>query len=76
MTARMLAHLHPLVSIDMTSCGVNVQEYLKKLTDRIVVVVSHDRAFLDAVAQEIILLRNKRLTYHSGGDYLGHYPSA
>lgn len=30
------------------------------------VVVSHDRAFLDDVAQEIILFKDKKLTYHSG----------
>ena len=30
-------------------------------------VVSHDRAFLDEVAQEIIVFRNKKLTYHAGG---------
>lgn len=29
-------------------------------------VVSHDRAFLDEVAQEIILLRHNRLAYHPG----------
>ncbi|KAJ9082499.1 hypothetical protein DSO57_1004063 [Entomophthora muscae] len=31
-----------------------------------VVVVSHDRNFLNGVAQEIILLRDKTLTYHAG----------
>ena len=29
-------------------------------------MVSHDRAFLDEVAQEIILLRHTRLAYHAG----------
>ena len=43
-----------------------LQGYLKTLEDRTIVVVSHDRAFLDKVAQEIILLRHNRLAYHTG----------
>ena len=43
-----------------------LQGYLKTLEDRTIVVVSHDRAFLDEVAQEIILLRHNRLAYHTG----------
>lgn len=43
-----------------------MQAYLKTLESTTVVVVSHDRAFLDAVASEIILFRHKQLTYHPG----------
>ena len=43
-----------------------LQGYLKALDDRTIVVVSHDRAFLDEVAQETILLRHSRLAYHAG----------
>lgn len=43
-----------------------VQSYLKSLEDTTIVVVSHDRAFLDAVATEIIVFRHKRLAYHAG----------
>ena len=46
---------------------LELQGYLKALEDTAVVVVSHDRAFLDEVAQEIIVFRNKKLTYHAGG---------
>lgn len=44
-------------------CG---QSYLKSLEDTTIVAVSHDRAFLDAVATEIIVFRHKRLAYHAG----------
>ena len=43
-----------------------LQGYLKTLEDKTVVLVSHDRAFLDETAQEIILLRHNRLAYHTG----------
>ncbi|CAL8465918.1 g5454 [Coccomyxa elongata] len=43
-----------------------LQSYLKSLEDTTIVVVSHDRAFLDAVANEIIVFRHKRLAYHAG----------
>ncbi|BDA48302.1 probable ATP-binding cassette sub-family F member 3 [Coccomyxa sp. Obi] len=43
-----------------------LQSYLKSLEDTTIVVVSHDRAFLDAVATEIIVFRHKRLAYHAG----------
>lgn len=42
-----------------------MQTYLKSL-DKTIVVVSHDRAFLDNVAREIILFRDRALTYHPG----------
>ena len=51
-----------------------LQGYLKSLEDRTVVVVSHDRSFLDAVSQETILFRHKTLAYHTGS-YTGmHRP--
>lgn len=43
-----------------------LQSYLKSLDATTIVVVSHDRAFLDAVANEIIVFRHKRLAYHVG----------
>lgn len=43
-----------------------LQGYLTTLEDKTIVVVSHDRAFLDEVAQETILLRHNRLAYHAG----------
>ena len=45
---------------------MSLQGYLKSLEDKTVVVISHDRAFLDEVAQEIIIFRDKKLTYHTG----------
>ncbi|GAB4816948.1 hypothetical protein N2152v2_003994 [Parachlorella kessleri] len=43
-----------------------LQRYLSRLEDTTVVVVSHDRAFLNAVAQEIIVFRDRRLAYWAG----------
>ena len=43
-----------------------LQSYLKSLEATTMVVVSHDRAFLDAVATEIIVFRHMRLAYHAG----------
>ena len=43
-----------------------LQGYLKTLEDKTVVIVSHDRAFLDEAVEEIILLRHNRLAYHAG----------
>ncbi|KAF8961954.1 P-loop containing nucleoside triphosphate hydrolase protein [Flammula alnicola] len=44
-----------------------LQSYLTNETeDLTVVVVSHDRNFLDAVTDETIIFREKKLTYHPG----------
>lgn len=44
-----------------------LQEYLVNETEgRTVVVVSHDREFLDAVTEETIIFRDKKLKYHAG----------
>ncbi|KIJ65282.1 hypothetical protein HYDPIDRAFT_111201 [Hydnomerulius pinastri MD-312] len=44
-----------------------LQEYLMTEVDGLtLVVVSHDREFLDNVTEETIILRNKTLTYHVG----------
>jgi ATPase subunit of ABC transporter with duplicated ATPase domains len=43
-----------------------LQNYLKTLVNVTLVVVSHDRSFLDAVTEEIIILRHQKLTYHVG----------
>ncbi|ORX63958.1 P-loop containing nucleoside triphosphate hydrolase protein [Linderina pennispora] len=43
-----------------------LQDYLKSLTDITIVCVSHDREFLNAVSQEIIRFKDKKLTYHPG----------
>ena len=44
-----------------------LQSYLTKEAEgQTVVVVSHDRNFLDAVTEETIIFRNQKLTYHPG----------
>lgn len=44
-----------------------LQSYLENETEnQTVVIVSHDRNFLDAVTDETIIFRDKRLVYHAG----------
>jgi ATPase subunit of ABC transporter with duplicated ATPase domains len=43
-----------------------LQNYLKSLDNVTLVVVSHDRSFLDATVEEIILLRHQKLKYFVG----------
>ncbi|KAL4855189.1 ABC transporter F family member 3 [Chlorella vulgaris] len=43
-----------------------LQRYLQKLEHTTLVLVSHDRAFLNAIAQEIIVFKNQQLTYYTG----------
>mmetsp|Transcript_12889 Transcript_12889/g.38933 ORF Transcript_12889/g.38933 Transcript_12889/m.38933 type:complete len:605 (-) Transcript_12889:1340-3154(-) len=43
-----------------------LQRYLSSLTGTTLVAVSHDRAFLNAVCDEMIVLRGGGLAYHSG----------
>ncbi|KAL1719921.1 P-loop containing nucleoside triphosphate hydrolase protein [Schizophyllum commune] len=43
-----------------------LQKHIVSLDETTVVVVAHDRAFLDEATEETILLRNKGLTYHEG----------
>jgi ATPase subunit of ABC transporter with duplicated ATPase domains len=44
-----------------------LQSYLENETeDQTVVIVSHDRNFLDAVTDETIIFRDKKLAYHAG----------
>ncbi|KAJ2625969.1 hypothetical protein GGI25_000336 [Coemansia spiralis] len=43
-----------------------LQDYLVSLDGITIVCVSHDRDFLNAVSQEIIRLKEKKLTYHPG----------
>ncbi|KAI9370998.1 P-loop containing nucleoside triphosphate hydrolase protein [Aspergillus egyptiacus] len=46
-----------------------LQEYLKQLRDSsqtTIVLVSHDRDFLNAVCEEIVILRDQKLTYFKG----------
>lgn len=43
-----------------------LQRYLSGLTGTTLVAVSHDRAFLNAVCDEMIVLRGGGLAYHSG----------
>eukprot|EP00884_Botryococcus_braunii_P007022 jgi/Botrbrau1/16320/Bobra.0066s0088.1 len=40
--------------------------YLRQLEGVTLVVVSHDRTFLNAVTQEIIVMKNHKLAYHDG----------
>ncbi|KAI8986730.1 ribosomal L18ae/LX protein domain-containing protein [Trametes punicea] len=51
-----------------------LQDYLSQLSDTTIVTVSHDRAFLNAIADEIIVFKNQTLTYHVGNfdEYLEH----
>ncbi|KAI0702031.1 ribosomal L18ae/LX protein domain-containing protein [Cerioporus squamosus] len=51
-----------------------LQDYLSQLSDVTSVVVSHDRAFLNAVVDEIIVFKDQTLTYHTGNfdEYLEH----
>jgi len=42
-----------------------LQNYLDTVTST-VLVVAHDREFIDAIAQETVILRNKTLTYFDG----------
>ncbi|KIO24771.1 hypothetical protein M407DRAFT_15356 [Tulasnella calospora MUT 4182] len=43
-----------------------LQNYITNLPGSTVVVISHDRDFLDAITEELIVLRNKTLTYFDG----------
>ena len=40
--------------------------YLQKNTDRTLIVVSHDRSFLDAICTDIVVMHHQRLDYHVG----------
>ncbi|KAJ3062102.1 hypothetical protein HK102_008878, partial [Quaeritorhiza haematococci] len=43
-----------------------LQNYLKSLDSTTLVIVSHDRAFLNATIDEIVVFRNRKLTYFTG----------
>lgn len=44
-----------------------LQNYIQTQTEgQTIVIVSHDRSFLDEVTDETIIFRNKQLTYHAG----------
>ncbi|KAL3486831.1 P-loop containing nucleoside triphosphate hydrolase protein [Aspergillus germanicus] len=46
-----------------------LEEYLKRMRDSsqtTIVLVSHDRDFVDAVCEEIVILRDQKLTYFKG----------
>mmetsp|Transcript_45012 Transcript_45012/g.73349 ORF Transcript_45012/g.73349 Transcript_45012/m.73349 type:complete len:662 (+) Transcript_45012:157-2142(+) len=43
-----------------------LQKYLSSLDSTTLVIVSHDRSFLNAVTEETIVLRHKKLTYFTG----------
>jgi ATPase subunit of ABC transporter with duplicated ATPase domains len=49
----------------MTIPALWLQQYLDEL-DTTLVIVSHDRAFLNAVAKDIIYFNKKKLKYHPG----------
>ncbi|KAI8590920.1 P-loop containing nucleoside triphosphate hydrolase protein [Geranomyces variabilis] len=55
----------PTNHLDMPAI-IWLQNYLAGLENTTVVCVSHDRAFLNAVAEEIIVFRHEKLTYHTG----------
>lgn len=41
-------------------------QYLNRNTDRTLIVVSHDRMFLDAICTDIMVMEHQRLSYHVG----------
>ncbi|KAL1742978.1 P-loop containing nucleoside triphosphate hydrolase protein [Schizophyllum fasciatum] len=43
-----------------------LQKHITSLEETTVVIVAHDRAFLDSATDETIFLRNKTLAYHEG----------
>ena len=61
------AHFHSANHLDLPAI-LWLQSYLKTLTDTTLLVVSHDRRFLNATVEEIIRFRDQKLTYHVG-DY-------
>lgn len=61
-----LIHLNPANHLDLPAI-VWLQSYLTNEAEgQTVVIVSHDRNFLDAVTEETIIFRNQKLTYHPG----------
>lgn len=44
----------------------NYLQQLRESSETTVLVVSHDRAFMDAVSEEIVILRDRKLTYFRG----------
>jgi ATP-binding cassette, subfamily F, member 3 len=54
----------PTNYLDMMSV-IWLQNYLDNISST-VLVVAHDREFIDAIAQETIMLRNKTLSYFDG----------
>jgi ATPase subunit of ABC transporter with duplicated ATPase domains len=45
---------------------IRLQQLLRRLDESCIVVVSHDRAFLDAVATDMMVLRDRKIAYFSG----------
>ncbi|KAG8947157.1 hypothetical protein FRC04_011010 [Tulasnella sp. 424] len=43
--------------------GVHYADYITNLSESTTVVISHDRDFLDAITEELIVLRNRTFTY-------------
>jgi ATP-binding cassette, subfamily F, member 3 len=43
-----------------------LQEYLKELDKTTILVVAHDRDFLDSATNETVILKNRKLAYHDG----------
>lgn len=59
---------HPASHLDLPAI-LWLQEYLLKQTseqNQTIVVVSHDRQFLDTVTEETIIFKDKSLKYHNG----------
>lgn len=52
-----------------------LQKYLKTLVDTTILLVSHDRTFLNAAIDEVIVLKNKILVYYKGNfdEYLRNF---
>lgn len=52
-----------------------LQDYLKNLNDASIIVISHDRAFLNEVTDETIVFKDRQLSYFAGNydEYREHF---
>jgi ATPase subunit of ABC transporter with duplicated ATPase domains len=70
--ARALFVKSDLLLLDECSNHLDLQgldwliKYLTRENDRTMIIVSHDRSFLDAVCTDVIRMDHEGLTYHSG----------
>ncbi|KAK9761288.1 hypothetical protein K7432_013923 [Basidiobolus ranarum] len=65
MKPRVLLLDEPTNHLDLPAI-VWLRSYLSSITDQTIVIISHDRHFLNSVVDEIICFKKKTLTYHPG----------